>query len=79
MMLTLCPNNGHRGGVMKVYHVDLVVTNVETYRVEANDKDGAYEKLAKGDAELIKIKSIDTTFDISVGLGPIKCVEVEEE
>jgi hypothetical protein len=56
---------------MKVYHIDLIVTNVETYRTEADNEDDAYENVAKGSAELIETNSIDSTFD--------GCVEVEEE
>jgi hypothetical protein len=56
---------------MKVYHVELVVTNIEIYRVEADSKDQAYEIVAEGNAELIDTNSIDSSFD--------RCMEVEEE
>jgi hypothetical protein len=47
---------------MKTYDVFLSVENIERYRVEAENKDDAYEKVMSGEIEVAGVIAIDSQF-----------------
>ena len=47
---------------MKTYDVFLSIENIERYRVEAENKDDAYEKVMSGEIEVAGIIAVDSRF-----------------